>query len=72
MKRKKGTETKLGFGYGGKEWGKERVLRGESKQETPESLWESVKECKDQDEVQSQAWAKVTSLNYFVSSHPQI
>lgn len=28
------------------------------------SLWESVKEYEDQ----SQAWAKVTSLNYFVSS----
>lgn len=65
MKRKKGTETRLG--YGGKEWEKKkRGLR--VKQENPESLRESIKECKDQDEVQSQAWAKVTSLNYFVSS----
>lgn len=60
----KGTETKLG--YGGKELGKEKRFKRKRQAGNP-SLWESVKEYEDQ----SQAWAKVTSLNYFVSSQDE-
>lgn len=48
--------------------GKEKRFKRKRQSGKPKSLWESVKEYKDQDQVQSQAWAKVTSLNYFVSS----
>ncbi|KAF3707162.1 hypothetical protein EXN66_Car000335 [Channa argus] len=61
MKRKRGRRQFLEMATQNGE--KKRGLK--VKQETRES----IKECKDQDEVQSQAWAKVTSLNYFVSSH---
>lgn len=66
MKRKR--ERRQSLDMAAKNWEKKRGLKRKKASRKPKSLWESIKECKDQDEVQSQAWAKVTSLNYFVSS----
>ncbi|XP_071060898.1 serine/arginine-rich splicing factor 10-like isoform X1 [Pseudochaenichthys georgianus] len=63
MKRKR--ERRQGLDMAAKNWEKKKV-KEEKASSSPESLWESIKECKDQNEVQSQAWAKVTSLNYFI------
>lgn len=57
MKRKRERRQSLDMATKNGEKGKRGLKRKKASRKS-KSLWESIKECKDQDEVQSQAWAR--------------